>query len=952
MTYTKFTFLGMLASAVLALTGCDASSGFDESIDHSEQSDPVVVDYPIAYIERPVPRDEDGQVLAYEALAPAAFKPGARLILKDRAQVSAPSRDLTSSVFTNCSDISCESEEAEESTEESTIALYDVKDISVSHDGSKLLFAMRAPEDEDLDEDEQATWNIWQYDHESKQLSRVISSDIQAEQGQDVAPSYLSDGRIVFSSTRQPRAKAILLDENKPQFDPGTEADREEPTFVLHVMDENGENIQQISYNQSHDLDPVQLSNGRIAFVRWDNYRRGEDRVSLYSMEADGSDTSLLFGYHSITTGTEGTEAIRTKPIQLQDGRLLVRHHAREVLSQGGDLSYIDQESYVDFAQGFSGSSLTKPGQESATDGISYTNDGASPRGFYNSAYPLFDGSGRIMASWSGCLVEGTGIGTYLNNDGFLVDGLARFVDEDGELLSEDANPITPLASDVDAYPCGPGVSALEELSIAEPRYGIWTLDTQAQTARPVTLAKDNYMYSDVVIMQPRPLPDFPDTSTPLGFQKTLIEENLGVVHIHSIYEFDGFDTSPAGASVMADPEQTPIEDREARFLRLVKAVSMPNRDVYDFDGSAFGFRSGGQMKDILGYVPIEPDGSVKFLAPANVAFSFSIVDANGHTLDGNLGQEHRNWLSLAPGESRECGGCHLADDPSPHGRLEAEADFSYAGALGGQAFANTQLRDAFGTGHPDPEVGDTMAEYAARMQGPRRPTVDLIFSDDWTDTSITDASPDISLLYADLPIEVAPTNEECQEQWYAECRVVINYPTHIAPLWEVDRRVFDESDPELVIADNTCISCHSRTDENGADRVPDAQLELSNQQSQDRDDYVTSYVELLRADVPQVLDENGVLVNEQIEVPAVDENGDPVFIVNELGQTVQATMLVDVAAEPAPIRGMARDSDTFFDLFMGGSHTGRLNPAELKLIAEWLDIGAQYYNNPFEAPE
>ena len=31
--------------------------------------------------------------------------------------------------------------------------------------------------------------------------------------------------------------------------------------------------------------------------------------------------------------------------------------------------------------------------------------------------------------------------------------------------------------------------------------------------------------------------------------------------------------------------------------------------------------------------------------------------------------------------------------------------------------------------------------------------------------------------------------------------------------------------------------------------------------------------------------------------------------------------------------------------------HTGFLSPAELRLISEWLDIGAQYYNDPFVAP-
>ena len=47
-----------------------------------------------------------------------------------------------------------------------------------------------------------------------------------------------------------------------------------------------------------------------------------------------------------------------------------------------------------------------------------------------------------------------------------------------------------------------------------------------------------------------------------------------------------------------------------------------------------------------------------------------------------------------------------------------------------------------------------------------------------------------------------------------------------------------------------------------------------------------------------------------------------------------------------------------FFNRFDGSfngpqqvDHTGYLSPAELRLIAEWLDIGAQFYNDPFVAP-
>ncbi len=40
---------------------------------------------------------------------------------------------------------------------------------------------------------------------------------------------------------------------------------------------------------------------------------------------------------------------------------------------------------------------------------------------------------------------------------------------------------------------------------------------------------------------------------------------------------------------------------------------------------------------------------------------------------------------------------------------------------------------------------------------------------------------------------------------------------------------------------------------------------------------------------------------------------------------------------------------DVHFD---GGSHDGYLSDAEKRLIAEWLDVGAQYYNNPFDVPQ
>ena len=64
-------------------------------------------------------------------------------------------------------------------------------------------------------------------------------------------------------------------------------------------------------------------------------------------------------------------------------------------------------------------------------------------------------------------------------------------------------------------------------------------------------------------------------------------------------------------------------------------------------------------MRDILGYAPIEPDGSVKVKVPANVAVRISVLDANGRRLAGVSAAVHTNWLQVHAGETLQCNGCH-----------------------------------------------------------------------------------------------------------------------------------------------------------------------------------------------------------------------------------------------------------------------------------------------------
>ncbi len=67
--------------------------------------------------------------------------------------------------------------------------------------------------------------------------------------------------------------------------------------------------------------------------------------------------------------------------------------------------------------------------------------------------------------------------------------------------------------------------------------------------------------------------------------------------------------------------------------------------------------------------------------------------------------------------------------------------------------------------------------------------------------------------------------------------------------------------------------------------------------------------------------------------------------------------VMVPVQLAAPMAAGSAGGSTAFLRMFDGTftdpvlDHTGFLTPGELRLISEWLDIGGQYYNDPFVAP-
>jgi hypothetical protein len=240
-------------------------------------------------------------------------------------------------------------------------------------------------------------------------------------------------------------------------------------------------------------------------------------------------------------------------------------------------------------------------------------------------------------------------------------------------------------------------------------------------------------------------------------------------------------------------------------------------------------------------------------------------------------------------------------------------------------------------------DFGETMAQVRARIScqtgcAALQPATAINYEDVWTDPVAAGRAPDasFSFSYVDLATQ-APTSAQCVTAWQAGCRVTINYEQHIHPLWSRPR-VTLAADGVTVLSDDTCTRCHSSRSAAGAVQVPPGQLELTDGPSPDEPDQFHAYRELLATDNEQEL-VGGVLVDRMVQFGVDPVTAQPQF----------APVPV-----PPPLRaGSANGSVvTFFSLFAAnGSHAGRLTPAELKLISEWVDGGAQYFNDPFAAP-
>ena len=864
--------LGVCATLALLLAAC---------VNDSASEAPTVTvsgDVPIAYVKR-------ANTLGINPTDGAPSAPGGDLIIREKSSPSAREINVTARF---------------------TQGVGDASDPEASYDGKKVVFAMKCPttNTEAIGGTPACTgrWNIWEYDMTTGGFNggtfRRLTSTTDAD---DVDPAYLPAGAgFVFSSSRQTLSKNLQA-VGGPYF--GLDEYERERVLNLHTMDAQGGKVTQISFNQSHDRNPVVRPNGDIMFSRWEHVGP-RNRFAVFRTKPDGTDMFVLYGAQS--PGNSFLHPRDMDPNGKYKGFVASSLMSLSGTQEGGSLMFIDAANYSENNTPANSTVPGAGGQAEVTSKALNMGRGLSMFGRMTSPFPLWDGTNRVLVGYTPCEVKRAGV----------VVACATLTPQEIELLNDENRPKDVIAND-----------AVQNTVPAS--YGIYMFDPVPQTWLIVASPPPGFMYTDPIALQARPEPN---ATVATAVDSALAAQGLALIEVRSIYDTDGLDRMgesmlapvdlPAGCRVgiaktapldtldtrssvadlvkMKDPANAAYGCAPARFVRATRAVSPPSNSM--------GLRSSigeteFEQQQILGYAPIEPDGSFKLQVPADVPLALAVVDAKGRGV-----QTHLNWIQVRPGERRTCDGCH-----SPR----------RGGALNSGSVVNTTPTSwlpAMASAH---QSGETMAATRTRLDpASLKLGLDMLYTDVWADTSKAGVTPRaaIAMRYTGNTI---PADDLATP---APVNGLINYPQHIQPLWERDRGV------------NTCTTCHADT----------AKLDLRKQTG--GTGRLTSYEELVLGD------------------PLIDPvTGQPVTRIDEgVPMVVRGPALVETMAGNA--MGLARSSRLteimFGELLKAGgdartahpnppsaapNHATMLNAAEKRLMVEWMDLGGQYYNNPFD---
>ncbi len=456
--------------------------------------------------------------------------------------------------------------------------------------------------------------------------------------GESMRCRELAAGLLPMGSYQHPEVSAdgrrVMFAYCRAESDPANRRQHLDRFYHLYEMSADGSGLRQLTRGAFDDFSPRWLPDGRLIFIstrRGGFHRCGDGPCPVYTLStanADGSHPHPI-SFH---------ETHEWDPAVLHDGRVIYTRW-----------DYVDR-SAVFYQQLWS----VRP--DGTNVRIFYGNNTFNPVGIWE-ARPV-PGSGRVMATAAAhhAMTAGSIILLDVN----------RGIDGPG--------PITRLTPDA-LFP--------ESEAPVSKRKGAWSTGALGGRQVPPEARRwPGHCYRSAFPLSE----DF--FLAAYSFDALLGEPHRNPVNMFGIYLVDRFGNKellyrdlniaslwPIPLRSRPTPEKVPSILRNRRKktgmffvqnvyrswpalpkepITQIRVVQILPKSTPNMDQPPVGAARAAPGKQVLGTVPVEPDGSACFRAPAGVPLAFQALDSEGRAV-----QIMRSLTYLQPGETVSCIGCH-----------------------------------------------------------------------------------------------------------------------------------------------------------------------------------------------------------------------------------------------------------------------------------------------------
>jgi Hydrazine synthase alpha subunit middle domain/WD40-like Beta Propeller Repeat len=454
------------------------------------------------------------------------------------------------------------------------------------------------------------------------------TSDDPDSWGAALDPEVSFDGTHIVFSMRKPRDRSL-----------------NNPRWHLYEMDVNGDNLVQLTSDpNSDDMDPAYLPDGRIVFT--------STRAHMLD-EYERRSVSNLF------IGSRASDQSLTEIRQLSFNQ---SHDFNPFVHSSG-LIYYSRWDHL--------------GSPNKIPLFTIRPDGTKQFVLYG-ADETFSGNGNTSGARAFMeareLADGGIVTSLMERPSRFEGGAIAILDLGGKPISAPPDVITPASSPYNTtqktseaiyktpYPILDG--SKERLLVAMSphetggnmegeafvNYDLYVMDKDGSGRKLVFTSSETNDF-DPIVIQARDIPASLSTDKWVseGLRQNLQYGTFFDADVYSRMDGDG-QGKPDRAWVNHN-EEPGKGTGQAKYVRFMEAIPMPANS--NMRGGNLGETEFEKQK-VIGYGPVENDGSFAIQVPSNKSLHMQVLDEDGVMLVNQL-----QWVHVMPGERRVCTGCH-----------------------------------------------------------------------------------------------------------------------------------------------------------------------------------------------------------------------------------------------------------------------------------------------------